>query len=160
MRVQRKRIAALLLSAAMMLQAGGVTALAAEGGLPTGAGGVEACTHHTHDDACGYTTAVPGAACTHVHDESYGFVEAVEGIPCDKGCADGGHVAGCSHTPAIEGVPCVHQHDESCGRQLVRRGQGVDPCLHLLHGGWGPAPARRCRRFHPPLLRRTPGSRY
>lgn len=51
----RKRIAALLLSAAMMLQAGGVTALAAEGGLPTGAGGVEACTHHTHDDACGYT---------------------------------------------------------------------------------------------------------
>lgn len=113
---QRKRIAALLLSAAMIFQPSGVIVLAAEDDLPNGASKVEICTHHTHNESCGYAEAIPGADCTHEHDESCGFVEAVGEVPCDKGCADGGHAADCAYTPAKEGVDCSHQqHDGECG---------------------------------------------
>lgn len=76
--------------------------------VPMSAVAEEVCTHHVHDDKCGYVQAVEGKSCTHQCTES-----------CPKKdvtvCVHDHVKLGCAHTPAVEGVACDHVHGEACG---------------------------------------------
>lgn len=76
--------------------------------VPMPAVAEEVCTHHVHDDKCGYVQAVEGKPCTHQCTES-----------CPKKdvtvCVHDHVKLGCAHTPAVEGVACDHVHGEACG---------------------------------------------
>ena len=76
--------------------------------VPMPAVAEEVCTHHVHDDKCGYVQAVEGKSCTHQCTES-----------CPKKdvtvCVHDHASLGCAHTSAVEGVACDHIHGEGCG---------------------------------------------
>ncbi len=81
--------------------------------------GTTVCTHHVHNEECGYAAAVEEVPCVHTHDESCGYVAAVEEVLCE--CTDTDengavlHTENCGYIPAAEEVPCTHTHDENCG---------------------------------------------
>ena len=84
-----KKLLSVLLAVVMVLSYVPVRAMAEE------------CSHHSHDENCGYKEAVEGSACTHQHTES-----------CTEEVTVCIHVhseeAGCVLTPAAEAVACDH----------------------------------------------------
>ena len=77
------------------------------------------CTHHVHNEECGYVAPVDEVLCTHTHDESCGYTAAVEEVKCECTETDENgavlHAENCGYIPASEEVPCAHAHDENCG---------------------------------------------
>ena len=77
------------------------------------------CTHHVHNEECGYVVPVDEVLCTHTHDESCGYTAAVEEVKCECTETDENgavlHAENCGYIPASEEVPCAHAHDENCG---------------------------------------------
>ena len=132
MRLQKKRIAALLMTGAMLFSALPVNALAVEN---TGTGGL--CEHHTeHTAECGYTGGVAETPCGHEHtDECYTLVteclheHRLDCYPEESGSANTAtpsdieerEPSACTHVCSEESgcitktLDCQHEHDDACG---------------------------------------------
>ena len=68
----------------------------------------EVCTHHTHDNQCGYVEAVEGVPCNHQCGEDCPTEDVTV-------CVHDHAASGCVYTPAAEAVACDHVHGEACG---------------------------------------------
>lgn len=133
-----KKLLSVLLAVVMVLSYVPVRAMAEE------------CSHHSHDENCGYKEAVEGSACTHqhtescteevtvcihVHSEEAGCVltPAAEAVACDHDCANGD----CSYVAAQEAVPCTcgaqPQHDAACA-SVITEGEECNCTTTLTHG--------------------------
>ena len=132
MRLQKKRIAALLMTGAMLFSALPVNALAVEN---PGTGGL--CEHHTeHTADCGYTEGTPGTPCGHEHtDECYTLVtecvhehtedcypvESVSANTATPSSTEERKPSACTHVCSEESgcvtkeLDCQHEHDDACG---------------------------------------------
>lgn len=133
-----KKLLSVLLAVVMVLSYVPVRAMAEE------------CSHHRHDENCGYKEAVEGSACTHqhtescteevtvcihVHSEEAGCVltPAAEAVACDHDCANGD----CGYVAAQEAVPCTcgaqPQHDAAC-TSVITEGAECNCTTTLTHG--------------------------
>ena len=115
MRLQKKRIAALLLAGAMLFSTLPVNALAVENPDTSGL-----CEHHPeHTLDCGYTEGVEGTPCQHEHTEDcYTLVtECVHehGPECYPQESVSGDVATPSDAEQAEPTECVHECSEDSG---------------------------------------------
>lgn len=133
-----KKLLSVLLAVVMVLSYVPVRAMAEE------------CSHHSHDENCGYKEAKEGSACTHqhtescteevtvcihVHSEEAGcvFTPAAEAVACDHDCANGD----CGYVAAQEAVPCTcgaqPQHDAVCA-SVTTEGAECNCTTTLTHG--------------------------
>ena len=132
MRLQKKRIAALLMTGAMLFSTLPVNALAVAN---PGTGGL--CEHHTeHTPECGYTEGTPEIPCGHEHtDECYTFVkecihghteacypeESVSANTATPSDTEEREPSACTHVCNEESgcvtkeLDCQHEHDDACG---------------------------------------------
>jgi len=111
-----KKVLSLLLALSMVLSYVPMPAMAAEEGT---------CTHHTHDDQCGYVAKVESADCTHQCSDACKTKEV-------KNCVHNHETAGCNYTPAAEAVACDHVHDESCN--VIPANEDVAETCDHQHG--------------------------
>ncbi|MEG0050198.1 MAG: leucine-rich repeat protein, partial [Clostridia bacterium] len=123
-----QKLLAGILSVAMLLNMGITPVFAATGGaLPIGTSSV--CTHHVHDEKCGYTEGTP---CTHEHTDECSteitkcvHEHTAECSPVqDSGEATGSDAkepTACTHQCSAESgcitkeLACKHVHDDKCG---------------------------------------------
>lgn len=74
--------------------------------VPMPAVAEEVCTHHVHDDKCGY---FEGAPCTFDHAANCQYETVV------VSCAHNHGEAGCTFAAALAAVFCHPTHTEECG---------------------------------------------
>lgn len=86
--------------------------------VPMGARAEEVCTHHVHDENCGYVEAVKGSDCAHQCTDSCVTVDVTN-------CIHDHEAEGCPYTPAVEAAACDYVHGEGCGHVYA---QAEVPC--------------------------------
>lgn len=98
----KKRILSVLLAAMLAAQTVPISARAN-------------CSHHTHNDTCGYRESAAGADCTHSHDDSCYAAECTH-VACSESCVHDETTGLCLHVCGDECkvLKCSHQHGD-CG---------------------------------------------